>query len=358
MMPEGLDSIRNARILVVEDSIANQTLARDLLVNAGCHVDVAGDGREALTAIETASDPYDAVLMDLQMPGMDGLQATGAIRGELGLEDLPIIAVTANDAGVQDRCLAAGANDCLNKPYHIFDLYAVLIRWIGQHRQKPVSPGEPGQAVQDDTPDASETRLPAEIPGIDMGDGLSRLGRNHALYLELLAEFADANLTVGEDVIAAAAGDLDRVRFIAHAIRSTAGNIGAAGLSRAAADTEAAIEKNSDGVTEILTRFRMELEQVVGSIRAAGLATPRDRVRQGFGSVAFDRDEAGRLIAVLGKLLDDQDLDARPEFDKLAAMLGGRGHDAALSDLANNIEALKFSDARRILARAREDFLG
>ena len=214
MMPEGLHKIRNARILVVEDSIANQTLAHDLLVSAGCHVDLAADGREALTAIETASDPYDAVLMDLQMPGMDGLQATGAIRGELGLDDLPIIAVTANDMSMQDRCLAAGANDCLNKPYHVADLYAVLIRWVGNRGTKPGTPGEREQAIPDDAPQAAEIHVPADIAGIDIENGLSRLGQNRALYLELLAEFATTNVEVGQAIdAAAAAGDLDRVRF-------------------------------------------------------------------------------------------------------------------------------------------------
>jgi CheY-like chemotaxis protein len=90
MMPEGLDRLRNARILVVEDSIANQTLARDLLLHAGAHVDLAGNGKEAIAAIENADEPYDAVLMDLQMPIMDGLEATGVIRGRLALDKLPI----------------------------------------------------------------------------------------------------------------------------------------------------------------------------------------------------------------------------------------------------------------------------
>ena len=80
MMPEGLDRIKGARILVVEDSIANQTLAHDLLMHAGCHVDLAGNGMEAIEAVRNASEPYDAVLMDLQMPEVNGLQATAALR--------------------------------------------------------------------------------------------------------------------------------------------------------------------------------------------------------------------------------------------------------------------------------------
>ena len=359
MMPDGLDRIKNARILVVEDSIANQTLAREMLVHAGAQVDMAENGREAIKAIKNAVEPYNAVLMDLRMPIMDGLEAIGIIRGELAQHKLPIIATTANtEEQEQKRCLDAGANDCLNKPYRIHDLYAVLIRWVEPSGKDSDALGEGEQANSDDASRAAEALLPADIAGIDVADGLSRLGQNRALYIELLAEFADTNAGVGQEVAAAAAaGDLDRVSFLVHTIRSTAGNIGADGLSRAAADTESKIEKGGPAVAAPLARFQGELAQVVGAIRAAGITVPHDQIRRPFDCSAFDRDEAGRLIKTLLNLLGDQNLDAGREFDELAAMLGGRGHDAILSELAENVEALKYSDARRILARAKKDLL-
>ena len=122
MMPEGLERIKGARILVVEDSIANQTLVRDLLQHAGCLVDLAGNGMEAIKAIRDANKPYDAVLMDLQMPIMGGLEATQKIRNELKL-DVPIVALTA--AEVQEerqKCFNIGMDDYLAKPFELEQL--------------------------------------------------------------------------------------------------------------------------------------------------------------------------------------------------------------------------------------------
>jgi two-component system sensor histidine kinase/response regulator len=260
MMPEGLDRIRNARILVVEDSVANQTLARDLLLHAGAHVDLAGNGREAIKAIENAAEPYDAVLMDLQMPIMDGLEATGIIRRELAQDSLPIIATTANtEKREQKLCMDAGANDYLPKPFHIHELYAVLIRWLKPVERAPEAAGE----SRNEQPAANGTVLPDSVDGVDIKAGLARTGQNRTLLAQLLVEFANTNMGLGQEAdVAAAAGDLERVRFLAHGIRSTAGTIGAEALSGAATAVEREIVDGGDGLPELLKLFRAELEGV------------------------------------------------------------------------------------------------
>lgn len=355
MMPEGLDRIKNARILVVEDSVVNQTLARDLLLHAGAHVDLAGNGREAIEAIQNAVEPYDAVLMDLQMPIMDGLEATRIIRGELGQDSLPIIATTANtEKREQKLCRDVGASDYLPKPFHIHELYAILIRWL-----KPVE--RTSEAVDEsriDRPAADDVVLPVSVDGVDMKVGLARTGQDRALLAELLVEFANTNIGLGQEADAAAAGgDLERVRFLAHGIRSTAGTIGAEALSGAAAAVEREIVDGGDDIPALLKQFRAALEGVVSAILSADIVTRSSAVQLNARGGDFDREKAERLVGILRDMLDNQDLGAQQEFEKLAGMLGGRGYDDTLRELGRNLEALEFSNARQILARVGKGIL-
>jgi CheY-like chemotaxis protein len=318
-------------------------------------VDLASNGREAIKAIENAVEPYDAVLMDLQMPIMDGLEATGIIRRELSQDSLPIIATTANtEKREQKLCLDAGANDYLPKPFHIHELYAVLIRWL-----KPVE--RASEAVDESSveqPAAGDVVLPVSVDGVDLKAGLARTGQDRALLAELLVEFANTNTGLGQEVDdAAARGDLDRVRFIAHGIRSTAGTIGAEALSGAAAAVEKEIVAGGAGLPELLKLFRAALEGVVSAILAADIVTRSSAVQLETRSGDFDREKAERLVGILRNMLDDQDLGAQQEFDKLAGMLGGRGHDDTLRELGRNLEALEFSNARQILTRVGKGIL-
>jgi CheY-like chemotaxis protein len=358
MMPEGLNRIKSARILVVEDSIANQTLARDLLTHAGCHVDLAGNGKEAINAIRGATEPYDAVLMDLQMPIMDGLEATAIIRHELALDSLPIIATTAS-SGKKDQtlCLAAGANDWLPKPFHIEDLYAVMIRWVQPGKEQAEASGKDETVCAEAA--TTETALPAELDGIDVAGGLARVGQDRNLYGKLLVEFANTNARLEQEIVTAFnEGDLERVKFLAHGIRSTAGNIGGEELSNAAAELEGQAADDSDDIASALKFFLGELERAISAIAAADIVVRRGPAPRADGENAFDRNEAETLIGTLLDMLNDQDLGAQRELDKLAAILGGRGHDDTLEKLGDNLEALEFSNARRILARAGKELLG
>ena len=123
------DLLVGARILLVEDNEINQELATELLSQAGCVVTAAREGQEALTALGAAT--FDVVLMDCQMPVMDGYEATRCIREELGLSDLPILAMTANAlSGDRERVLAAGMNDHIAKPIDIAEMFGTISRWL------------------------------------------------------------------------------------------------------------------------------------------------------------------------------------------------------------------------------------
>jgi signal transduction histidine kinase/CheY-like chemotaxis protein len=205
------------RILLVEDNSINQELACDLLQRAGMAVDVAADGREALAALEDAS--YDAVLMDCQMPVMDGYAATRALRERPGLQDLPVIAMTANAmAGEREKVLAAGMNDHVAKPIDVDELFATLVRWV----RPPEAPAAP--------------------PGLDRQAGLAALNGNEALYRRLLGKFrqheADFEARLRD---ARARGDAESAIRCAHDLKSVAGTLGMPGLQRAAQALEAAL---------------------------------------------------------------------------------------------------------------------
>lgn len=355
-MPDGLERIRNARVLVVEDSVSNQTLARDLLLHAGARVDLAGNGREAIEAIEKAQRPYHAVLMDLQMPVMDGLEASRIIRETFSRDVLPIIATTANTETIElERCLQAGANDILPKPFHIHQLYEILVRWLREERTDPaetaLDPGFDG-AVQE-----GSGALPKSIAGIDMKGGLARVGNKRELYARLLREFADSHKETGRRLEAAfAAGDVARIGVIVHEIRSTAGNIGADRLSGTAAEIEKAVAVQGD-LGELLRDFRKRLKKTVEDIEAAAISVnPRLPVQRSEGG-ALDLAEVGVLIGSLLELLRDQDFKAQATFERLSEVLSGGGYDTSLAELSEYIEVLDFSTARQMLERMEKEIL-
>ncbi|GFO66626.1 hypothetical protein GMLC_02050 [Geomonas limicola] len=123
--------LMGARVLLVEDHPINQEIAREILTTSGAQVSIAGNGEEAVQAVLEASQPFDLVLMDIQMPVMDGYQATRLIREEPQGQTIPIIAMTANGIGDErERCLAAGMSDHLAKPIDLDELFEVIKRWL------------------------------------------------------------------------------------------------------------------------------------------------------------------------------------------------------------------------------------
>ena len=306
-LPEGMTEIRGARILLVDDNHLNQVFARDFLHFAGLAVDQVENGEEAVRAVKEAAEPYDAVLMDMQMPVMDGLEATRIIRRDAANSDLPIIATTANTQQEErERCIAAGSNDCLCKPFLIPDLCAILMRWIPPGNRAPVKTKENASGEENTSGEkavASEYRgekeivaeihLPDLIDGIDTKSGLSKAVGNRRLYANLLNDFVKDNATLAEEVRGAVeSGDLERVRFLVHGIRSTAGNIGAGDLFSSVVDVETEIVAWKDRLAELLDTFQGKLDGVLTAIRAAEIQVLTKPRRAAVTPV--DRDEARR----------------------------------------------------------------
>jgi two-component system, sensor histidine kinase and response regulator len=253
-----LERLQGARVLLVEDNELNQQVALELLGTAGVQVAVAANGEQGVRCVE--ENAYDLVLMDLQMPVMDGLEATRRIRAQPKFQTLPILAMTANAmAGDRERSLAAGMNDHITKPIDPDQLFDGLLRWLPDPGLRSAAPPAPAAAT---APAAAAAERPSDdrwlyqIPALDAADGLRRvLGRREA-YIGLLRRFALSQPHTFAELRAALAeghrGDAERA---AHTLKGVAGSIGARQLQREADDVDAALRR---GATV------MELEALLG----------------------------------------------------------------------------------------------
>ena len=244
-----LAPVRGARVLLVEDNELNQLVALELLRDAGFHVDLAVDGQQALLALEQAwqqHQPYDIVLMDMQMPVMDGEQATRLLRADPRWAGLPVVAMTANAMQAdRERCFAAGMDDHVAKPIAPLQLWRTLAQWI---RPRPGLP-DASVVVAAATPQApaaapasaAALALPT-LPGVDMATGLRRALHRPPLYADMLRRFAQGQRDFAAAFTAAwAAGDAVQAERLVHTLRAVAGNIGAHALAQQAQVLELAV---------------------------------------------------------------------------------------------------------------------
>jgi len=256
------ESIRGARVLLVEDNELNREVAIGLLEGAPITVSAADNGEVAIRMLNESK--YDMVLMDMQMPVMDGLAATYAIRQNSQFKDLPIIAMTANAmASDREKCLKAGMNDHLAKPIDPDKLFDALLRWIPARTAAPNV--VPAPVVTEQRPPADSASL--EIPGIDTQTALKRIGGNRQRYVSLLRRFADSQVgAVGEIRAALNAQDTATAQRIAHSLKGAAGNLGANALATAAGSAEVAIKTQSK-VEPALVEMERTLFAAVGAIQ-------------------------------------------------------------------------------------------
>lgn len=252
--------LQGARLLVVDDNAINLELAQDLLLSAGVLVTVATDGRQALALLD--EQPFDGVLMDVQMPVLDGLAATRAIRAQPRLRHLPVIAITANALrGDREQALAAGMNDHVAKPIVVERLFDTIARWV-----RPPLPSAPLPA-----PAAEAIDRLALLPGIDARVGRTSTMGNDVLYRRLLGMFLKSQRDVGPLFRAArAAGDAPGAMRMAHNLRTVAASLGALSVQASARTLEDACHRGAadDELAPLLTQVEHDLAPVM-----AGLAT-------------------------------------------------------------------------------------
>jgi signal transduction histidine kinase/ligand-binding sensor domain-containing protein/DNA-binding response OmpR family regulator/HPt (histidine-containing phosphotransfer) domain-containing protein len=261
--------IRGARVLVVDDNAINQQVAAEVLQRAGVSVDLAGSGEEATRMIDLVL--YDAVLMDIQMPDMDGYQATARIRSVARHAALPIIAMTAHAvAGYRERCLSMGMNDYVTKPIDPDGLYAVLANWVRPKPSKNGSIDTVTETVQDSNGSRlDKASLPAPpCPGIDIAAALERLGGHMALLSRLLALFVqDFGPSLQHIQHAIDSGDLAQAAQLVHKVKGAAGNLSATELYKAASVLEDRLRVEQIAIPDLFDDFARAFETAMGSAR-------------------------------------------------------------------------------------------
>lgn len=286
-------SLRGRRVLLVEDNVVNQKVARGILEQAGIEVTIADDGSRALALVQPGH--FDAILMDVEMPGMDGYETTFHIREYLGENSLPIIAMTAHAFDDdRKRILAAGMNDHVAKPTDPWVLFATLEQWIaprpepaaqapaveGAELAPPEGPmgaadasGVPAGDGAEGGPGLPGVDLPGvDLPGIDVAAGLERFLGDRELYLEVLRSFRDLHADQARKIRQALAqGDASGARQLAHVVRGVGANVSAGGVFAAATALEQALDNGEEDAFErLLAALDRELSQVMAGL--AGLA--------------------------------------------------------------------------------------
>ncbi len=298
----GLNSIYGARVLLVEDNELNQEVATELLKEAQLLTDVAENGELAVHKVQEYD--YDIVLMDMQMPVMDGISATEAIRALGGkFAELPIVAMTAN-AMVSDReaCLAAGMNDHLGKPIEPEELWNKLLRWI---KPRPATDIKILPVRQSGTEEA-ELLIPTDIEGLNTTAGLRRSLGKKALYLSMLNRFAQSQKELPVQLASALeSDDKGLAERLAHTLKGLAGNIGAEQLQQEAAVVEKAIHdsESKDKLQPLLQNMNNRLNRLIAQL--AEKLPPAETAQSA--QVQIDPEVVGKILAQLTELLEESD---------------------------------------------------
>jgi signal transduction histidine kinase/DNA-binding response OmpR family regulator len=349
---EAEQKVRGAHLLLVEDNQVNQELALEILQGAGIRVDVAPDGAQAVAMV--ALTDYDGMLMDCQMPVMDGFEATRRIRADGRFADLPILAMTANAmGGDRELCLAAGMNDHIGKPIDVRQLFTTLARWITP-RDPTAVPSPPAAVAEPVAAQAGE--LPS-IEGLDIALAQRRLGGNRALVRKLVGQFARTQAQTAQRIAQAVqAGDWVTVMGEAHTTKGLAGNIGASALQAVAQDVErAAKHVQLEVLPAAVDTLQRDMAALAQRIRAVlgGADAPAAEPAAVAGQVV-DGAALARDMGVLAALLADDDSGATRLGQSIVPRLGALGHPQASEAIAEALGAYDFDAALRALQAAAQ----
>ena len=311
---EAVARLRGANILLVEDNELNRELAVELLVDIGIRVTLACNGQEALDLLQEKH--FDGVLMDIQMPVMDGYTATRSIREQAQFKDLPVIAMTANVmAGDLEEAKAAGMNDHIGKPLDVNQMFNTMARWI-----VPAAPAAPAVWREEEAqllPEQEGVPLSFDgLNGIDVERGL-RISRGKPdLYQRLLIRFSDSERDFADRFcVARQDNDSGTMIRIAHTLKGTAATIGAKGIEQAAKELETACIHSEADIIEGLA------QQVVAVLAPVIQGVDRVIILNQQPVILLDVELIPDLLVRLATLLNQDDPNALQTMEELAQLL-------------------------------------
>ncbi len=336
VVPADLDKIRGAKILLVEDNEINQQVAREILEIEGFYVVVANDGLESLKKIR--EDHYDIVLMDLQMPILDGYGASTRIREELEMTEIPIIALSADAmTGTRERVLHHGMNDYITKPIDKADLFKMLLAWI-----------KPGERIRNtkivirEESTVSKEELINGLSNMAVERALERVGNNIKLYCDLVLKFMnefkwDKLQIFDEDVPTET-----RVRQ-AHSLKGVSGNIGAISVEKISKEIELGLNTDKD-ISKYKEVLKLALEDLGEKITRTIIITDKVIIKQ-----SLNLDNVNESVNLLKELLNDYDGDALDLCDELLTFEMSQSNTNILEQIKGHVADYEFDTAANLL---------
>ncbi|SDL37598.1 Signal transduction histidine kinase [Maridesulfovibrio ferrireducens] len=309
-------NVAGAHILLAEDNDLNQQVAREILEGADVTVSIANNGQEAVEMIKT--NTYDAVLMDIQMPIMDGFQAVKNIRSDKNLQSIPIIAMTAHAlVGDREKSLLAGMNDHVTKPIDPDVLMEILSKWLPEKPE--TEPVETHLTLKGEDPPLIFNNL----PGINAKEALARVRGNIVLYEKILVNFANDYGEIHSKIhYLISINEYEEARALAHNMKGVSGNIGAATLHQAFSEMEIALSNGSDTVITLLNNLEQERKRVIEGIFKAFPRTEKDK-----GIIEADTfllQEVQKLLPrlrIMSDFLKKHDVEARDIYRSIESRL-------------------------------------
>ena len=351
-----LDKIKGARILLVDDNSINQEVATEFLQDVGVVVTVAADGKECLHKL--SQGVFDLILMDIQMPEMDGLEATRIIRQDEKYKKLPIVAMTAHAmTGDKEKSLEAGMDDHITKPIDSNLLYETLGQWLevsGADQSPTTAEKKPDVLSQQSSVDIE---LP-DLPGIDQDQALKVLNYKTDLFVKMLYDFKKSYGTLASDLqTMSLAGKWDEIQAKAHTLKGVSGYIGSTLLRDSAEQLENSLRNNErEHVERYLTQFRESLEQIISSL---ALLPELEKDREEVAQVSLEPglepnikiEEIKPQLELLLEQLQKGELAAEETFVSVERSLEGTGFDKQLRLIADFIDDIEYENAADIVKK-------
>lgn len=341
---EAKANLRGAKVLLVEDNEINQELATELLTGNDIEVVIANNGQEALAELEKSA--FDGILMDCQMPVMDGFEATAHIRQSEIYGSIPIIAMTANAmAGDKEKVLEAGMNDHIAKPINVDDMFITMAKWITVAQKKTVP------SVSEKPIDGTPAEL-ANLVGIDVKAGLARTQNNAALYHKLLMRFYQSNQNFKWDfnqALIQANGENGAER-LAHTLKGTAATLGANEIALSAEKLETAVKEQSPNISTLLQEVEQHLLPTLQSLSMLDSEVV-EKETQPFDSKAVDAQ-----LSELETLISEYSADASEVAQQLAEKLSTTPYAAEFNQLEKLVQGYDFDTALSRLQAFKQTF--